>query len=66
MYLGATLMFLGAPLLLGSLWGLAVGGALTLLLAGRIVGEERLLVRELDGYAEYRAKVRHRLVPFVW
>ena len=66
MYLGATLMFLGAPLLLGSLWGLAVGGLLTLLLAGRIVGEERLLVDELDGYVEYRAKVRYRLVPFVW
>jgi protein-S-isoprenylcysteine O-methyltransferase Ste14 len=66
MYLGATLMFLGVPLLLGSLCGLAVGAALTLLISGRILGEEKLLERELEGYAEYRAKVRHRLLPFIW
>lgn len=66
MYLGADLMFTGAPLLLGSLFGLAVGVGLVLLLAFRIVGEERVLVDELDGYAEYRRKVRYRLLPFVW
>jgi protein-S-isoprenylcysteine O-methyltransferase Ste14 len=66
MYLGASLMFFGAPLLLGSRWGLAAGAALTLLIAGRIVGEERMLVRDLDGYAEYRTRVRWRLLPFVW
>jgi protein-S-isoprenylcysteine O-methyltransferase Ste14 len=66
MYLGAILMFLGAPLLLGSLAGLLVGLGLTLLLGGRIVGEEKLLASELEGYAEYREKVRYRLLPFVW
>jgi protein-S-isoprenylcysteine O-methyltransferase Ste14 len=66
MYLGAILMFLGAPLLLGSLAGLFVGGGLSLLLAGRIVGEERLLASELEGYAEYRKRVRYRLLPFIW
>ena len=66
MYLGATCMFLGAPLLLGSLVGLGFGVALTLFLAARIVGEERLLVRDLEGYAEYRKQVRYRLLPFVW
>jgi protein-S-isoprenylcysteine O-methyltransferase Ste14 len=66
MYLGALLMSVGAPMLLGSGWGLVVGGAMTLLLVGRIVGEERMLVRDLPGYAEYRRKVRYRLVPFVW
>jgi protein-S-isoprenylcysteine O-methyltransferase Ste14 len=66
MYLGALLMFLGAPMLLGSAIGLAVGAAITLLLVARIVGEERLLLRELDGYAAYQRKVRHRLLPFVW
>lgn len=43
-----------------------LGGLLGLLIAGRIVGKERLLLRELDGYAEYRKKVRYRLLPFVW
>jgi protein-S-isoprenylcysteine O-methyltransferase Ste14 len=66
MYLGAVLMFAGGPLLLGSAIGLAIAAALTLLLAFRIVGEERLLAGELEGYGEYRQKVRYRLLPFVW
>jgi protein-S-isoprenylcysteine O-methyltransferase Ste14 len=66
MYLGAILMFVGTPLLLGSAIGLAFAAAMTLVLAFRIVGEERVLAGELEGYAEYRQKVRYRLLPFVW
>jgi protein-S-isoprenylcysteine O-methyltransferase Ste14 len=66
MYLGASLMFVGGPLLLGSIAGLVVGAALIVLLAFRIVAEEKLLVRELDGYAAYREKVRYRLLPRIW
>jgi protein-S-isoprenylcysteine O-methyltransferase Ste14 len=66
MYLGASLMFLGAPLLLGSAWGLVVGAALIALLAVRIVGEEKLLSSQLEGYDAYRHKVRYRLIPHVW
>ena len=66
MYLGAILMFLGVPLLLGSVYGAVVGLALTLLLAGRIIGEEKMLVRDLEGYREYTRKIRFRLVPFLW
>ena len=36
------------------------------LLMVRIVSEEQLLARELDGYEAYRGKVRYRLVPHVW
>ena len=50
MYLGALLMFVGTPLLLASAIGFGVGVALTLLLAFRIVGEERLLADELEGW----------------
>ncbi|APR81982.1 Hypothetical protein A7982_07331 [Minicystis rosea] len=66
MYLGATLMFVGGPLLLGSIMGVLAGLALVLLLMWRIRGEEALLVRELEGYEAYREKVRWRLVPHVW
>jgi protein-S-isoprenylcysteine O-methyltransferase Ste14 len=66
MYLGGTLLFIGVPMLLGSLYGLAIGLALVLLLAGRILGEERLLIQELVGYEEYRTKVKYRLIPFIW
>jgi protein-S-isoprenylcysteine O-methyltransferase Ste14 len=66
MYLGAILMFLGAPLLTGSLSALAVGMAESLLIVVRVIGEERLLVRELPGYDEYCRRVRYRLIPYVW
>ena len=66
MYLGAILMFAGAPLLLGSAYGLLPGLALTVLLMARIRGEEDMLCRELEGYREYMRKVRFRLVPHLW
>jgi protein-S-isoprenylcysteine O-methyltransferase Ste14 len=66
MYLGGGLLFTGAPLLLGSVYGLLIGLLLTLLIAGRIIGEEKTLVNELPGYAEYRKKVKSRLIPFIW
>jgi protein-S-isoprenylcysteine O-methyltransferase Ste14 len=66
MYLGAVSMFVGTPLLLGSVVGLGLTAAMTLLLAFRIVGEERSLAEELEGYTEYRQNVRYRLLPFVW
>lgn len=66
MYLGSILMFFGVPLLLGSLWGILVGFALTLLLMVRIPIEEAMLLRELEGYGDYCKKVRSRLFPFIW
>ena len=66
MYLGATLMFVGGPLVTGAISALVVGLALVVLLAVRSLDEEALLTRELPGYAEYRRRVRYRLVPFVW
>ncbi len=66
MYLGGILLFIGAPLLLGSVYGAILGAAMSLLIAARTVGEERMLVGELEGYAEYRKKVKYRLIPFVW
>ncbi|HTY46852.1 MAG TPA: NnrU family protein, partial [Methanomassiliicoccales archaeon] len=58
MYLGATLMAIGAPLLLGSILGLLAGLALVVLLMFRIKGEEKLLTKELEGYWDYTRKVR--------
>jgi protein-S-isoprenylcysteine O-methyltransferase Ste14 len=36
------------------------------LIAIRILFEERFLRRELPGYEEYTTRTRFRLVPFVW
>ena len=65
-YLGAMLTFLGAPLLLGSLFGLIVGVYLSILYAVRIIGEERMLLEELEGYAAYTKRVKYRLIPYIW
>ena len=64
--LGALLLFLGTPLLLGSLYRTQMSLVLICLLALRTLDEEALLVNELEGYAEYTKKVQYRLIPFVW
>ena len=66
MYLGGILMFFGAPLLLGSMYGIFAGLALTILLMARILGEEAMLKEDLDGYREYTLNVRYRLFPYLW
>lgn len=66
LYLGCLLMTLGAPLLLGSMYGFIIGFIAVIVLVGRIIGEEKMLVNELEGYEEYKKKVKYRLVPFVW
>jgi protein-S-isoprenylcysteine O-methyltransferase Ste14 len=66
MYLGATLMFVGGPLVTGAISALVVGLALVVLLVVRSLDEEALLARELPGYDEYRRRVRCHLLPFVW
>ncbi len=59
-------MMVGAPLLVGSVWGLIITVIGLVVLIGRIVGEEKMLTNELIGYDEYKTKVKYRLVPFVW
>lgn len=66
MYLAGVLMFLGAPLLLGSMYGVLVGVLICFLVVVRITGEEKMLINELKGYTDYKKKVRYRLIPFVW
>lgn len=66
MYLGAVLMVFGAPMLLGSMYGMLLGAVMSLMLVLRILGEEKMLAEELDGYKEYQKKVRYRLIPYVW
>jgi len=66
MYLGGMLLFLGTPMLLGSLYGILIGVAVLFLLMARIIGEEKMLETELEGYDEYKKKVKYRLIPFVW
>jgi protein-S-isoprenylcysteine O-methyltransferase Ste14 len=63
MYAGALLLIIGMPLALGSWYGL-IGIAIFLpVLIWRLLDEESFLTRRLQGYAEYKSKVRWRLIP---
>jgi protein-S-isoprenylcysteine O-methyltransferase Ste14 len=66
MYLATLLMFLPIPLILGSLWGLIPFALYPVLLVTRIINEEKVLTDGLAGYAEYKNKVKYRLLPFIW
>ena len=66
MYAATVLMFMMIPLILGSLPSFVVFLHYPVLISVRIKNEEKLLVRELAGYEEYRNKVKYRLIPFVW
>lgn len=66
MYSGALILLLAMPLALGSYWGLLVVPPAIGVLAWRLIDEERYLAANLPGYSDYCARVRTRLVPFLW
>jgi len=66
MYSVTLLLFLSMPLVLGSIYSFLIFLAYPLIIAKRIKGEEEFLEKELDGYSEYKQKVRYRLIPFIW
>ena len=66
MYSSMMLFFIGVPLLLGSWWGVAMVPLFVGLFAIRMRIEEQTLVAGLPGYADYRTRVRYRLVPGLW
>jgi protein-S-isoprenylcysteine O-methyltransferase Ste14 len=66
MYSGALVMLLGAPLALGSWWGLLMFVPLTVIIVWRLLDEEKFLARNLSGYSTYCRRVQYRLIPSVW
>jgi protein-S-isoprenylcysteine O-methyltransferase Ste14 len=66
MYLGTAIMYLFSPLALGSFWAVIPALVMVPVLVARIISEEKLLVAELPGYAEYKQKVRSRMLPGIW
>ena len=66
MYFATTLLFLSFPLVLGSGIGFVIFLAQPLLLVKRIKNEEQVLEQGLEGYSEYKQKVKYRLIPFIW
>jgi protein-S-isoprenylcysteine O-methyltransferase Ste14 len=54
------------PISLGSWWSALIVVAILPALIWRLLDEERFLVRNLAGYADYQARVRYRLLPLIW
>ena len=66
MYSATLLLFLSIPLVLGSIYSFLIFLAYPVIIAKRIKHEEEFLEKELDGYQEYKQKVKFRLIPFIW
>ena len=66
MYFATIILFLSMPLILGSLVSFFVFLLYPILIIFRIINEEKYLEENLIGYAEYKKKVKYRLIPFIW
>ncbi len=66
MYSVTLLLFLSMPLVLGSIYSFLIFLTYPFIIAKRIKDEEKFLEKELDGYVQYKQKVKYRLIPFIW
>ena len=66
MYSATLLLFLSMPIILGSVYSFLIFLTYPFIIAKRIRDEEKFLEEELEGYCEYKQKVRYRLIPFIW
>jgi len=66
MYAVTLLLFLTIPLILGSIISFLIFLIYPIIIAKRIKNEEAVLEKNLKGYAEYKKKVRYKIIPFVW
>ena len=66
MYAVTVWLFLSIPLVLGSFFSLLCFLPYPIIMVVRILNEEKVLAEGLDGYADYKKKVKYRLIPFIW
>lgn len=66
MYAVTVWLFLSIPVVLGSWWACLCFLPYVAVIVIRIRNEEKLLSEELDGYEEYKKRVKYRLLPFIW
>lgn len=66
MYAVTILLFLTMPLILGSVISFIIFLIYPIIIGKRIKNEERVLEKDLNGYTEYKKKVKYKLIPFIW
>lgn len=66
MYMATTVLFLAMPLVLASPVSFAIMLLYIPLIAKRIANEEKVLEEGLEGYKEYKQRVKYKVIPFIW
>ena len=66
MYMATLLLFLSMPLILGSPISFIIMLMYIPIIAKRIRNEEAVLEEGLEGYTEYKRKVKYKVIPFIW
>lgn len=66
MYAVTLWLFLSIPVVLGSWWSLFCFAPYIVVIVVRIRNEEKVLEAGLDGYREYKKRVKYRLLPLIW
>ena len=66
MYMATTILFLAMPLVLASLFSFIIMLGYIPVIAKRIKNEEKVLEEGLEGYPEYKKKVKYRILPYLW
>ena len=66
MYFATTLLYLSFPVVLGSWFSFIIFLPFPFVLAKRIKNEEKVLEEGLEGYKEYKQKVKYKMIPFIW
>lgn len=66
MYMTTLLLFLSMPLVLGSLISFFITLLYIPIIAKRIRNEEKVLEEGLEGYTDYKKRIRYKVIPFIW
>ncbi len=66
MYMSTLIIFLSMPLVLGSFVSFVIMLVYIPIIAKRIRNEEKVLEEGLEGYSDYKKRVKNKVVPFIW
>lgn len=66
MYAATLFLFLSMGIILDSPVSLAIMLFYIPIIAARMKNEEKVLEEGLNGYREYKTKVKYKVIPFVW
>ena len=66
MYMATTVLFLSMPLVLASPISFFIMLGYIPVIAKRIKNEEKVLEEGLEGYADFKKKVKYRILPLIW